>query len=89
MKEELNVQEELLNLAIEQIVMRAKKSSLQEKVINMSIVYDSIGVTWRNKDGSVFVMLFRTNRDPRTKDLATFQFATQNYSAEEYKNIQL
>ena len=52
--------------------------SLTEKVVNISVVWHDIGVTWLNKDGSYHSKVFRANKDPKTKDHAPTEIGCFN-----------
>lgn len=54
----MKVQEILSNAVAMDIAERSGKDSLQEKVININTAFNSIGVTWLNKDGSYFTGVY-------------------------------
>lgn len=83
----MNIKERLLDFATQIIVERAKKSSLQERVVDMIVKKDKVEITWLNKDKSYFTFIIRANKDLKTKDQATMEFACINYTEEEYKQI--
>lgn len=81
--------QKVLDFAMEMIIERSKSDSLQEKVISMDVKYEDIGITWRNKDKSIFIMMIKANDDPRTIENAKIKIATLKYSEEEFKKITL
>lgn len=79
----------ILDLAMEMIVMRSKPESLQKKVIDIDVKHENIGITWRNKDKSVFIMVIKANPDPETQDLGSVAYQTIKYSEKEYADLML
>ena len=59
----MNTQEILSNAAAMDIAERSTKSSLQEKVINIDSVFNSIGVTWLNKNGSYLIGVYEKDEE--------------------------
>lgn len=51
----MTMQESLIDMATQSIAMRLKKGSLQKRVVNMDVVYGSVGVTFLNKDNTYFI----------------------------------
>ena len=73
------VQQMLLDQALSWIASSAEdEDSLTEKVVNISVVWHDIGVTWLNKDGSYHSKVFRANKDPKTKDYAPTEIGCFN-----------
>ena len=56
-------QEHLSNTAASDIIARAGEDSLQEKVVDINTVFNSIGITWLNKDGSYISANYSRNKD--------------------------
>ena len=57
--ENMTKQEKLIDIATQSIASRlTDPDSLQSKVINMDVVYGSVGITFLDKDGSLFIEVY-------------------------------
>ena len=71
----------VLDFAIQSIIDRSKRTSLQKEVLNLVVEHEYIRITWRNKDEeSLFTLIIKANDDPRTKDIAKIMVATVNHN---------
>ena len=64
MSEIMNKQEQLINIATKSIADRlTMEDTLQDRVVNLDVVYDSVGVTFLNKDGSFFIEVWEWSKE--------------------------
>ena len=75
--------ETLTNYISDVLVVHAGPDSLQAEVINIDKAFGSVGITWKNKDGSYLLMLLEEVEPGKVKT------ETFTKTAEEYEKTKL
>lgn len=83
------IKQQLLDIATETIISRSSEESLQEKIVDMEFADTHFEIIWLNKNGSYFGITYREVQDEKTKKYASLEFATMNWTKEEYENTEI
>ncbi len=75
--------ETLSNYISDVLVERAAPDSLQDEVMTIDKAFGSVGITWRNKDGSYLLMLLEEVEPGKVKT------ETFSKTAEEYEQTKI